>query len=117
MNAIIAEFVDYVENRTTGNTLASVQGKIEATDLRILAIKLLGWLKEMARTGKHRPLAFNNTYTWCHNLLTLLSNIPQLNDLLVVDGNHIDFRDTLPADERVEIARYVDDHYKPKLRT
>ncbi len=117
MRPIIVDLVEYVEQRTVGSTLAPVLENVGDIEVRIVAISLLGWLKDMGRRGKQMPLAFNKKHTWCQNLLILLSDVPQLNELLQVAGEVVDFRDEITANERCEIEEYVDIHYNPKLRT
>jgi hypothetical protein len=117
MQQVIIDFIDYVDKRTISQSLAAVIEKIGPRETRVVAIKILGWLKEMARSKSADALAFDENYPWCQNLLVLLCDIPQLNELFHVAGRHIVFRDTVPASDREEIAKYVHAHYNPKVRT
>jgi hypothetical protein len=116
MRPIIVELVEYVENGKTSEGMHECLEEIGAVEVRIVAIKLLGWLKQLARTGKQKGLKFNKSYTWCMNFIRLMSTLPELRLLLELKEREIDFRSDVSADERLEIAKYVDVHHNPKLR-
>jgi hypothetical protein len=114
MRPVIVELVDFVEKMTPGAILAPAVGRIGEKEVRVVAIKLLGWLKERAREGRQLWLAFKKSYPWCQNLLLLLET-PPVAELFEVDGNRIDFHDNIEVDERQEIEKYVDLGYKPRV--
>jgi len=117
MRTIVVDLINYVAKRPGSGMLNSALKTIGETEVRIIAIKLLGWFKEQARSGRRSSLHYNEHHTWCRNLNTLVTEIPELNELLLVDGRRIDFSSNVSDDDRVEITEFVDAHYSPRLRT
>ncbi len=115
MKIVVADLVDFVENKTIGDSLAAVVKKVGEVEMRIVAIHLLSRLKEWARSAKHKPFAFNTKHSWCQNFLILLSSVRELGELFEVDGNRVEFRSGVSEEERAKTLKYVEVHYKPKL--
>lgn len=115
MRPILLELSDYVETGTVGRKLAPLVDEVGPVGVRIVGIKILGWLKAMFRTGKRRPLTFNESHSWCQNFRVLMSELPELRDLFEVKQGHIDFQSSVSEAEQLDIRKFVDAHYNPKL--
>src|SRR5262245_10719621 len=90
MRPIVAELSDYVARQQAGPALLPAEALISAPRLRILAIKILVWLKEQGWSRRH-PLSGEGQFTWCKNLMTLLSELPEWGQLIEGDGQTFDF--------------------------
>lgn len=120
MRQIIVQMVRYIEQEGETPLLNPAEEKWGNKDLRLLVIKIVGWLKSVARSplGRHRPLSLDSQYSWRQPLLEFIVDTPELSELFEPDptGRKLDFRDNIPLEERMEIQRYIDEHYRPPVR-
>src|SRR5262245_36741556 len=103
MKSIIDEFLHCVENNQTGALLESIELELGKSNLRVVAIKLLSWIKSQARQQQPQPLDLNPAFPWCEWLRSLVQTNKHLSELFNVDGNRLDFRIEISEIERKEI--------------
>jgi hypothetical protein len=116
MRPVVTELLEYVEHGNASGSLEKAIDIIGPIPLRIIAIKLLGWLREIALTGKYRPLTWNNKYDWCNNFLRLHELIPEFADTFRVGPRHLNLAQSITPQEQNDIIETVNARYRPKLR-
>lgn len=117
MISIIYELVELVETGKVPVSLAQIDGSIGSQELRVVAIKVLGWLKSRARFPNDRPFNLYDSFGWCANLRVLVASSDELSSTFQIDGNVLNFAPTVTPLERREIEKFVDQHYRPPLMT
>ncbi len=114
---VIRDLLAYVNDGRVGESLAATQESIGPTGLRVVAIKVLSWLKSQNRLPTKRPLKINMEYPWCANLATLLATNTDIAVIFVLCEDAFDFRAEIAEGTRREILACVDAHYQPPLIT
>jgi hypothetical protein len=118
INETIEYFVDFVNSRERGpgpGRLSEARSEIGSQRMRVVAIKLVSWLKGMRRLGKPLPLPLNTQFEWCHDLLQLINDKGLLRDVINVREDGLVLSPDLSSQEREELLAFVDAGYKPKL--
>lgn len=116
---IVKDIVAYHNNRKSLASLAAAAAKLDKVDLFVILLNLIKWWEGnslAAMCGKTlEPRAFlelNPDWTWCKLLPDLLTAVPELARLVVVEGMKCQFNDSVTIDERRGIKNYVRKHVK-----
>lgn len=115
MKSIIRELLQYVENDQTGALLQSIALELGKSDLRVVAIKLLGWIKVQARQNKPQPLELSRAFPWCERLRNVVQKSEHFSELFNIEGNILDFRAEVSQKERAQILELVNEQFNPPL--
>jgi hypothetical protein len=111
----IESLLDYVDTKRLSERLAVPPDKISHDDVRVAAIKILGWLKSQNRMATKRALPLNSEFNWCVNVATLLAEVPNLRTVFFATDSEFDFRPEINQETRNEIRAIVDARYRPPL--
>jgi hypothetical protein len=99
-----------------GDVPASLEcavSKLGRVRMRLLAMKILRWLKTQHRFGNDRPMALDFEFRWCQELRQLVDLWPELGSLLQIVGDEVTFRDTATREDRLRLRQQVDEAYRP----
>ncbi len=107
----------YVESGATSPGLSPGVEAMDQLRVRVIAIKLLGWLRLQATSLTERPLELIDAYTWSQDLRKLITLCSSFSEVFEIQGNSIDFRATVSMEERTRIRQMVVRRYKPRLFT
>ena len=111
----VNDLLDYVEKGHTADWLVAIELNIGRERLRVLCIKVLGWLKSQNRIRTKRPLDLNMAYPWCAELASVLVQDAHLAAIFAVVESAFDFREDVSDELRNEIRAKVDKDYEPRL--
>lgn len=114
---VIHDLLDYVNEGTLCESLQSGADTIGSHRLRVVAIKVLGWLKSQHRMATKCALALNRSHTWCENLEVWMQLGSPLSECFEIGEDGFDFRAEVTQDERDDIRAMVDTHHQPRLMT
>ncbi len=117
MNTAISELLDLINREEPSSDLAKVLELFGRANIWSIAVELASWLKRQQRFGHEKPLELRQDHRWCQELPLMLENWPALNELLVIEGRQLSFRESVSADERNQIRRTAVERYQPVLRT
>ena len=109
------DLVELVEAGKVTSSLTEANATIGSQPLRVVAIKLLGWLKARTAFPNERPLKLSDEVEWCANLRTLMSSSPELSAMFQIDGDALNFSPAVPQAQRREIEEFVGQNYRPPL--
>ena len=115
MKRIVSELLQYVENDQTGALLEGIELELGKSDLRVVAIKLLGWIKVQARQKKPQPLELCPAFPWCERLRNVVQKNEHFSEVFNVEGNILDFRVEVSQKERAQILELVNEKFNPPL--
>ena len=115
MEQIIKDIIDFVNENKTPNSFFNIEEKLGKLDLRLISIKLLGWLKSQHRCLKKRPLKLEKKYPWSNDLIRWVEEYKELSTLFVVSEGKLDFSGEVPEIERGKIRAFVNSEYNPPL--
>jgi hypothetical protein len=118
VNETIKYFVDFLNSRESGpgpGRVSEARSAIGSQRMRVVAIKLVSWLKDMRRLGKPLPLPLNTQFEWCRDLVQLINDKGLLRDVIDVREDGLMLSPDLSSQEREELLAFVDAGYKPKL--
>jgi hypothetical protein len=111
----VQEMLRYVENGVANTpTLMQVRSMIGDDRLRVLCIKLLGWMKSQHRIGKLRPLQLKAEHEWAQNLRCVTSE-KLWSEVFELSGDELGFCATLTVEQRFDLCAAVDREYQPTL--
>lgn len=115
---VIEALIAYVDkDADVAGLLAAAEERIGDDRLRILAIKLLAWMKAQHRSRKLRPLTLADDFTWCNDLRHVLRYDDTLTAVFAIKDHTLNFVDSLPTSERLALCETVDSRYRPPLMT
>jgi len=112
----IDELIAYMMTNYTTPELLLCERDIGVQDTRLSAIELLDWLKRIGRLGKPSPLILEASYEWHKNFIRFFTIYHGLTDIFDADIEKIDFREDVPLERRLQLARRVNELYKPRIR-
>jgi hypothetical protein len=112
----ILDLIAYVERGQGSEWISRIEVVIGAARLRVVAIKLLGWLKSQNRLRTKRPLDLKVAFAWCAELRNVLAHDSSLGTIFVASDNSVDFRSEISEDLRNEIRGEVDSNHNPPLK-
>lgn len=114
----IHALISFVNNgKADGSLFQSVSSEIGDDRMRVIAIKVLGWMKSQHRMGKLRPLRLKPAWSWCNELSELMSRLDIFSDVLELQTSGIVFKSSLSEKTKLEICELVDRKYEPRLMT
>ena len=122
MNTIINDLLNFVETGNVSKNLLAIDAKLGKSDLgdvsrlRDVAIKILGWLRGIARLKKIYPLRLNTNYEWCNDLQIFLNNSSEISEYFEIIDWKLQFKSNVNSDEITNILRIVEKEYNPVLR-
>lgn len=110
----LLEFIDSPDGMPSDNMAGAVSefGKLR---IRVVAIKILSWLKTQHKTSRLFPLDLNDRYEWCRDFVRLYSDKAFLPDILSIDKGAVVLSADLSTKERDDLLKYVDASYRPPL--
>jgi hypothetical protein len=82
---------------------------------RVLAIKLLDWLRLGRRLRNTKPMVLNPHYPWCNNLISWLDQEDSVKIYFYCKNNRFNFLPDVPLKKIDEIKVFVRKHYCPRL--
>jgi hypothetical protein len=114
---LIMELARFVETQDSHSPLiADACSIIGAPRLRVVAIKLLGWLKAQHRLGKESALQLDSHYQWCVELKRLVAECRAFSEVFREENDTLVFRDDIEQAKRVAARSVADKEYNPILR-
>ena len=127
-HALVIELVDFVQNgvRSASLNKAMTASGIDPQRLRVIGIKLLGWLRCESEWKAMRQLHWtgvcplddlNPDFDWHNDLLKLINEDEAFGSLLIADRNTIRINPTILVDEVSRILTTAVEGYKPRLMT
>jgi hypothetical protein len=96
------------------NTIHSQVGKLR---LRLVAVKILAWLKLQRKLGKPLPLDLDDRHEWCRDLVYFVNSWPLLQSIIRIEGAAAILSSDLSVDAREKLLTLVDTRYQPRLIT
>ena len=117
MKEAVKNLLDFVSSpqAAPASDLANAISEVGKLRLRLVAIKLLSWLKLQRKLGKPLSLDLDDRHEWCRDLVTLVKSHGLLDDMITIQGGAVVLSSSLSADEREELLAFVDDGYQPRL--
>src|SRR3954452_20923733 len=94
---IIDDLLAFVNSGHVSEGLLIARQRMSDEDLRIVAIKILSWLKSQNRVHTKRPLPLNIEYPWCSQLIDWLTVDSHLSNLFSESEGLFDFRPDVPV--------------------
>lgn len=85
--------------------------------LRVVVVKLLGWMKSQHRMGKLRPLVLKSHYHWCQDLTLLMEKHQLFSEILELRQKELVLRSSLSEETQLELCAIVDRNHEPRLIT
>lgn len=118
---VLYELMAFVENGAVGPSVAPAVSRLGKQALRLLAIKVLSWLKWQAKrhamSQEVVPLSEGHEVSWFKTLQHLIAEDDAFRQLLVVDDGAVRLHPALSRAEVSELLRECAAGYNPKLRT
>ena len=113
----IYELIGFLSKGSEGSpALQQAEEVVGETRLRVLSIKLLGWMKSQHRLGKIRPLTLNAEHEWCENLRQVM--VQRLfADVFELQETQLILSTALGVDKQLALCALVDREYSPTLMT
>jgi hypothetical protein len=117
MNTAITELLDFINRKEPSSDLAKILEMFGRANIWSIAVELFGWLKRQQRFGHEKLLELRQDHRWCQELPLVLEHWPAMNELFVIEGGQLNFREGVSVDERNQIRLTVTERYQPVLRT
>lgn len=106
----------YVDTGQISNTsIRDAEDIIGKYRLRILCIKLLGWMKSQHRIGKPSRLHLKKEHAWCKDLRELMLSTAMFDNVLEIQNHFLDFATSLTQESRSELCATADQLYDAPL--
>ena len=115
-------FADRYYSDKTVLQLSDTDTEYNMTDLIVIAIEILTWLKleykrslwrAEGRTIKQRPMHIDENYPWCALLINLLEAETIFSKVFTINGNALDFRSDINEEYRALLRKTAYDKYNP----
>jgi hypothetical protein len=117
MEQIIKDIINFVNENKTPKSFFNIEEKLGKLELRLISIKLLGWIKSQHRCLKKQPLKLEKKYPWSFDLIRWLDEDKELSTLFVISEGKLDFSNKVTENERETIRAFVNSEYNPPLFT
>jgi hypothetical protein len=117
MDTVIIELLDFEDDGEISSALVKVFEVLERKNVRVISMNIFDWLKRQKRFGHEKPMELKQQYTWCKEFPLMLEHWPAMNELFVIEGRQLNFRESVSADEREQIRQIVFERYQPVLMT
>ncbi len=116
MRNIVKEVIDFVEKGRVGAALRGMHTKFGKIELRLFCINLASWWARSTLMQSHHPyLPLHPTSPGYVPFCEFVMDVAELNDLVVVNGDRCEFRDSVSREEWNSINEYARLNYKPRL--
>jgi hypothetical protein len=102
-------------NASTATQINLAIAEIGRRQVRVVAIKLLKWMKSQHRIGKLWPLELEEKHECCRNLLHLIQSQAFAADVIYTKDTTIVFRPELNENEVNAMLAVVDAGFQPPL--
>ena len=113
MNEFIKQLVGYYLGLGGGPIITRTLRTVKERNLDLGSIELIGWLRDRGNGTLTGPLCVDTPLG--RYLMPLLTEIPEMTSLFFIrDGNLLDFRSSVSANEQREIESYVVEHPQPE---
>jgi len=115
----IKAFIDYIQRNEEIERLSSPNA-INDTELRIVIIRILAWLRleyqrsiwiSEGRKTCHKPLVLSNYYNWCNNLRYLVNTESIFYESFMIQNNEFQFNKNILEKDREEARKIVYNNY------
>lgn len=116
MNSIEA-LINYVNDQSAEDDVRTAQVELGDARLRVVAIKILGWLKSQHRLSKFRDLPLRKDKEWCVDATSLMLENRLFLDMLQIDESLISFAGQLSDSDKAALCETVDQGFAPRLLT
>ena len=114
----IRALISFVNNGTADNSsLQLARTEIGDDRMRVVAVKVLGWMKSQHRIGKLRPLQLKSSQSWTQELSNLMSEHQLFSEVLELRDSAVVFNSSLSEEGQLEICALVDREHEPRLMT
>ena len=116
MNANITGMIEFV-NLGTASTpaIGAALCEIGQSELRLVVIKVLAWIKSQKRIGKLWELELNEQYSWVQKLTFLVNEFAFLAGVVRIVDKRLILDPALNETELQEILAFVDANYQPRV--
>ncbi len=115
-NQTVADLLRFVNaGASTATQISPAIAEIGRKQVRVVAIKLLSWMKSQHRIGKLWPLELLEKFEWCRNLLHLMQKQAFASDLIHATDTTVVFLPELNEDQVKTLLAFVDAGYQPQL--
>lgn len=112
---LIEAMLSYLENHSPSAELSVAQEEIGDQRLRVVLIKILGWMKVQHRLHKLRPLTMRQEYTWCEDVTMLIDGKGLFLDTFEIRSGSIQLSHRISDRERAELCAFVDQRFNRPL--
>lgn len=109
--------IRYVDGDPASAELKMAQEELGDEGLRVVVLKILGWLKSQHRLGRLRALTIKHEYAWCQDTMLLMKDRGLLLGTFQINESCIKFVDSIVDDEQSELCELVDRKFRPRLMT
>jgi hypothetical protein len=118
MRQIIVDVLEFVNTNAVGPSLRPATSMMDHRDLRVICINLLAWWgRGTLMNSSHPYMPLSSRYPWCQRLAGMVQATPELQELVDLDEHSCRFAPTIARDEWQQINNYVQEHFRPPLRT
>ncbi len=114
---LIEELVQYADGSRPVAELETAQKELGDERLRVVVLKILGWLKSQHRLGRLRTLTIKQEYAWCQDAILLIKDRGLLLSTFQISEGSIKFADSIAEEKQAELCAIVDSKFSPRLMT
>lgn len=114
----VEDLVAFIDSKEVNSQ--SLRRALEDMDqrrLRIIAIKILDWMKSQYRIGQLRHLRLRKDYTWCNDLRHIIETHQFFHEMLTIEDEGLTFASHLDNESRMHICAKANQLYNPPLMT
>ena len=108
-NGIVDDLIAYVDRNVVPLSLSSLRAELGPMELRYACVRLLTWLHSQTDLGgtPALPLKIDRKFQWCENLMRILEEFQDLGRHFQVQKGELVWRDDIPFEEQLAIAKQV----------
>ena len=113
-NGIVDDLIAYVDRNVVPLSLSSLRAELGPMELRYASVRLLTWLHAQTDLGGTPvpPLKIDRKFQWCQNLLRILEEFQDLGRHFEVHRGELVWRDDVPFEDQLAIAKQVHRSWK-----
>lgn len=114
---LVDEMIRYVDGEpfSPDSELSVAEAELGGQRLRLVVLRLLGWMKLQHRLGKRKDLTLTQRYEWCDDSVLLIDERGLFSSAFRVDEGSVQFASHIENDECMELCAEVDSRFKPRL--
>ena len=106
-NGIVDDLIAYVDRNAVPLSLSSLRVELGPMELRYASVRLLTWLYGQTGGTPVEPLKIDRKFQWCQNLLRILEEFQDLGRHFEVHQGELVWRDDVPFEDQLAIAKQV----------